>query len=145
MTNYRVINVRTIKLILNYVHIIYRARQISITDFTTSKIRNHAVGEPETCFDLTYIRKNEEMFPGCLIFSRSKSVTCPPPRRFYSVRFFFFFLSGVTSSLRTHHALKIASRCTPQDIFERVTRNFSSRLEQCFDNDRHNLTDILFI
>lgn len=126
MTNYRVINVRTIKLILNYVHIIYRARQISITDFTTSKIRNHAVGEPETCFDLTYTRKNEEMFPGCLIFPRSKSVTYPPPQVLLREIFFFFFEWGYIKSKDPSCSKDSKSLYTPRHFWKSYTKLFIS-------------------
>jgi hypothetical protein len=91
------------------------------------------------------------MFPGRLISLRGDN---PWPARSPDLTPCDFFLWGYLKAevykhrprnLQTlNEAIRTEIRCIPQEMLERVMRNFTSRLQQCLDNDGHRLADIIF-
>jgi hypothetical protein len=94
---------------------------------------------------------SREMFPGRLISLRGD---IPWPARSPDLTPWDFFLWGYLKAEVYKHrprnlqTLKEAIRTEicliPQEMLERVMRNFTSRLQQCLDNDGHHLADIIF-
>jgi hypothetical protein len=94
---------------------------------------------------------SREMFPGHLISLRGD---IPWPARSPDLTPCNFFLWGYLKAKVYKHrprnllilkeAIRTEIRRIPQEMLERVLRNFTSRLLQCLDNDGHHLADIIF-
>jgi hypothetical protein len=94
---------------------------------------------------------SREMFPERLISLRGD---IPWPARSPDLTPCDFFLWGyLTAEVYKHRprnlqtlkeAIRTEIRRIPQEMLERVMRNFTSPLQQCLDNDGHHLADIIF-